>query len=401
MGKNKDVYVVHEKASDTYCGRILQGLPEHSPEFAVSYPDFVPLDLRQSMEEGISEVELAIRQRVVDRDVNAALDSIFGAERLRAFPSIRRLLRIGLASHLIHYDAFESPVYVTDPRPIIPPNATIRLTPLFTNPRIQQLRQHVAIAMPWEAHYKYYKPASGLPPHVILYAYVKSLDLQIQDIPRKLEELLDRRQMAGPLPLEQIARAVENGPRIAAMAAGMTAMAEDIRALRTAAQNNSTGEVTNNVDNRGGNDPTARLHRQYRHPDGKERRVPVSWQIPKLTVQSMYLYWHCGDETRQIPPMKYFHNSDVEHLGKSARVRLSEMRKVMGAIDAASAAKGFPAANNMDHTMANTCYFHGESAIIDLVPAQTNKGRDRLVSRMKWTTVIRFMHKKRVPNNVT
>ena len=27
MGKNKDVYVVHEKASDTYCGRILQGLP--------------------------------------------------------------------------------------------------------------------------------------------------------------------------------------------------------------------------------------------------------------------------------------------------------------------------------------------------------------------------------------
>ena len=32
---------------------------------------------------------------------------------------------------------------------------------------------------------------------------------------------------------------------------------------------------------------------------------------------------------------------------------------------------------------------------------QTNKGRDRLVSRMKWTTVIRFMHKKRVPNNVT
>jgi hypothetical protein len=71
--------------------------------------------------------------------------------------------------------------------------------------------------------------------------------------------------------------------------------------------------------------------------------------------------------------MKYFHNSDVEHLG-----------------NVAAAAKGFPAANNMDHTMANTCYFHGECAIIDLVPTQTNKGRDRLVSRVKWTTVIRF-----------
>ena len=112
----------------------------------------------------------------------------------------------------------------------------------------------------------------------------------------------------------------------------------------------------------------------------------------------MYLYyWHCGDETRQIPPMKYFHNSDVEHLGKASRVRLAELRKVMTVIDVAAAAngKGFPSANNMDHTMANTCYFHGESAIIDLVPTQTNKGRDRLVSRMKWTTVVRFMHKKR------
>jgi hypothetical protein len=205
--------------------------------------------------------------------------------------------------------------------------------------------------------------------------------------------------MAGPLSLEQIARAVENGPHIAAMAmamaAGMTAMAEDIRALRAVAQINSAGEGdTKNVDNCGGNEPTARLHRQYRHPDGKERRVPVSWQIPKLTLQSMYLYWHCDDETRQIPPMKYFHNSDVEHLGKASRVRLAELRKVMTVIVAA-AAKGFSAANNMDHTMANTCYFHGESAIIDLVPSQTNNGRDRLVSRMKWTTVVRFMHKKR------
>jgi hypothetical protein len=53
--------------------------------------------------------------------------------------------------------------------------------------------------MPWEAHYKYYKPATGLPPHVILFAYVKSLDLQIKDIPipNKIEELLDRRQWRG------------------------------------------------------------------------------------------------------------------------------------------------------------------------------------------------------------
>jgi hypothetical protein len=34
------------------------------------------------MEEGISETELAERQREVDINVNAALDSIFGVENL-------------------------------------------------------------------------------------------------------------------------------------------------------------------------------------------------------------------------------------------------------------------------------------------------------------------------------
>ncbi|KAL7502104.1 hypothetical protein ACHAXN_000178, partial [Cyclotella atomus] len=62
MGKNRDVYIAHEKASDSYCGPILQGLPEHSPKFAVSYPDFVPLDLEQSLRDGIPETVLAERQ---------------------------------------------------------------------------------------------------------------------------------------------------------------------------------------------------------------------------------------------------------------------------------------------------------------------------------------------------
>jgi hypothetical protein len=211
MGKNRDVYIAQEKASDTYCGRILQGLPEHSPEFAVSYPDFVPIDLQQSLESGVSETELAERQKVVDHQVRRALESIFGEENLRAFPSIHRLLRIGLASHLIHFENYTKPVYATDPRPILPPTASLRMTPLFTNPAIQSLKQHVAVAMPWESHYTYFKPASGLPPHVILYAYIKGLDTKLDGLPQMIEDLLDKRQMAGPLSLDQIARAVENG----------------------------------------------------------------------------------------------------------------------------------------------------------------------------------------------
>ena len=42
----------------------------------------------------------------------------------------------------------------------------------------------------------------------------------------KFEAMLDRRQMAGPLSLDQIAQAVENGPRI-------TAIANDIAAEKS------------------------------------------------------------------------------------------------------------------------------------------------------------------------
>lgn len=131
----------------------------------------------------------------------------------------------------------------------------------------------------------YFKPASGLPPHIVIFAHLKSLDVRIQEMPRKMEELFDMRSMAGPLSLDQIARAVENGPR-------MSLMASDIAALRRMVQDNNpsvegggagTGVLVNQQ-------PFARLHVQYRHGDGKERRVPPSWSMPKISLLGMYQY---------------------------------------------------------------------------------------------------------------
>jgi hypothetical protein len=58
------------------------------------------------------------------------------------------------------------------------------------------------------------------------------IDVKIEDMPKKIEELLDRRQMAGPLSLDQIACAVENGSCI-------TAMANNISALMRMVQQNT------------------------------------------------------------------------------------------------------------------------------------------------------------------
>lgn len=396
MGKNRDVYIAHEKASDSYCGRILQGLPEHSPEFAVSYPDFVPLDLEQSLKDGVSETDLAERQKLVDIEVNDALDSIFGAENLQAFPTVRRILRIGLASHLFHLEKYDGPVYAADPRPIIPDTSQLKLTALYTNPRVQQLKQHVCIAMPWEAHYTYFKPASGIPPHVMLYAYIKSLDVQVQDIPNKIEQMLDRRQMAGPLSLDQIARAVENGPRIAGMASDLASLRQLIAANASGvASHGGSNDVV--LDMRDTTAVTvqhanARLHRQYLHSDGKHRRVPPSWKFPKLSLQGMYQYWHCGDESKHVPPMKFLVASDVNFLGKRAKTSLYEMKKVMEVIDGEASRQGAPPHMHMSLREANTRYFRGERAIHTVVPDKTPSGRLRIISKMKWCTIVKYIY---------
>jgi hypothetical protein len=93
--------------------------------------------------------------------------------------------------------------------------------------------------------------------------------------------------------------------------------------------------------------------------------------------------------------MKYFAKVDVEYLGKGAKTRLSELRKLMKMVDNAASATGHPPKEYMSLAEANTCFFHGEKAILDIVPANTPQGRARVVAMMKWTTVVKYTHKKR------
>ena len=71
----------------------------------------------------------------------------------------------------------------------------------------------------------------------------------------------------------------------------------------------------------------------YEIPSPPDRRVPTGWKFPKLGLQGMYLYWHSGDEAKNIPPMKFLEPNDVKHLGKRSRTSLGEVRKVMSLID--------------------------------------------------------------------
>lgn len=396
----KDLYVALERDSDGLCSRLTAGLNINSPEFGVSFPKFLGIDTELSLREGrtLSDAEIATQQVVVDGLVRTALCHIFGEETLENHRDIMPILRVGLASHLIHRDSYDELLEEGKPESgkLLPDDSPLRCTPLFTNPIMNQLKKWVHIAMPWEDHYeKYFQKATGIPPHVVLMAYIKGMQADIsgltnavQNIPSELDRLLERRQMAGPLSLESIVDAVQNGPVMTGMArdvARLTEMLTDGGQLRTdGSRNTSNQRAAHNM----------RLVTQYRHADGEYRRVPRTWTFPSLHLQNMYTYWHCGDEESDIPPMKMLETKDVKFLNRG-RKKLSEIRCVMKFLDNAAASAGLAPRERMTNMEAIACYRSSQPALCDVIPDETPTGRKREKYRMlEVGTVYKFITKK-------
>ncbi len=124
LGASPDPYITQKAASDCVTGRILAGLCINLPELAASYPDFIPIDVEQSLMGSVSEAEYNEHATEVNDIIREVMDSIFGAENMAVFPSIHPFLRIGLASHLHHCNEINK---------LIPPNGKLCQTPLFTH----------------------------------------------------------------------------------------------------------------------------------------------------------------------------------------------------------------------------------------------------------------------------
>ena len=392
MGRNRDVYIVQEKASDQYCGRILTGLPVNSPEFAISYADLIDLDPIETLTIGVPVEDFQSRQEALKKKRDEVLDSIFGAERLSKFKDLRQFLRIGLANHLYHrskgrYDALQNEA---DPSSkALPDDSPLRSTALFTNPAITALMRYATIALPWEDSSKYFKDATGIPPHVTLLANVETLKQLILALPHRFNEMLDARSHHGTLSLQQIVTAVENGPLLRSIAADITSLkTTDFAGGRTGvnARNNDAVTTTSNM----------RLFCEYKHSDGCYRRVPKGWKFPKLPLQQMYMYWHCGNEIQNIPPMKYFAARDVAHLRGRATVKLCEIRKVMTLVDGRATTNGLTIKGNMTHSEVNALYAKGEAAVEDAISGTAPFGGNRkAVSRMSVHSIIRYMQQQK------
>ena len=81
----------------------------------------------------------------------------------------------------------------------------------------------------------------------------------------------------------------------------------------------AAGGDTRSTGEQNRNGQTIRLLRQFKHGDGNDyMRVPPSWRFPKLALQAMYSYWHCGNKVNNIPLMRFLEHQDLKHLGARA-----------------------------------------------------------------------------------
>jgi|Transcript_4726 hypothetical protein len=374
LGTTRDPYIAQEMASDRLTGRILAGLPINLPEFAASFPDFVPIDVLQSVEEGGVPADVYAAKKVeVDALVREVLDSIFGPDNMAVYPSIHPFLRIGLASHLHHFDEINR---------MIPANGVLRRTPLFTNARVMELKQHVRIAMPWDDHAIYFAEATGLMPCHVQLNNQKRMEKKIDELPSRFERLLDERQMNGPITLAQMQKLVDRSPVV-------NGLVQTVNSMKVMLEGRLPTADSTTVNTQGARPK----YDVFPHPDGKRRRIPDDWEFPKGTLQSTYVSWHCGDPARKISPIKLLDNRDFSAVKLKPRGKRThtELKRLMGFIDKAARDKGVPPKGEMTQSEAQHCFSYGLQGIE--VSLQTPKGRPRDVTNLKWQSVLKFLPK--------
>ena len=139
--------------------------------------------------------------------------------------------------------------------------------------------------------------------------------------------------MNGQLSLSQLTSAVENGAMMQGLASDLAEVKRLLAARRAGGTEGGGPEGAAMTSTATTPLPNLRLARQYNHGGNVYRRVPRDWKFPKLGLQPMYAYWHCGNENDNIPPIKWLQCSDVAHVGKRARATLAEMTLHRGKVN--------------------------------------------------------------------
>lgn len=173
IGDVLDRYLRFEAAGDQYVGRVVNGLPVSSHEFAVLHPYFHPVS-----EEVLRAVEIAFPM-------------------LYRFVDLRAVLVNCLASAMHHKDWLRA--YLTRE------NHTILMSPLFSSSW-----RFATSTLPGPNHV-----ATGVPPHVVILASLRDFGQTVESLPENLvarirQVLEDAGALAGNITREHLASTLQS-----------------------------------------------------------------------------------------------------------------------------------------------------------------------------------------------
>lgn len=184
IGGSKDIYVLHARAGDTYCGQVLAGLPNHDEKFAVSYPDF------SAVEENITEDLLKEKQKELDQKVDLVLYSIFG----KIFLMVSQIFSISPNWFSKSSSSLRKVGCNISTRGM----GCIWSTTFYTSNAILSLKPKVKKTLPWENGGMAY--ATGIPPHMAILAGNEEIKkFFLRELLPAIEKFMDDRMMCGNL----------------------------------------------------------------------------------------------------------------------------------------------------------------------------------------------------------
>ncbi|KAL7531810.1 hypothetical protein ACHAXR_004253 [Thalassiosira sp. AJA248-18] len=132
----------------------------------------------------------------------------------------------------------------------------------------------------------------------------------------------------------------------------------------------------------------------FEHEDGVRRRVPSTWEFPRLSLEEMYVKYHCQhqleDQEQKASPMKMFMPSDMVN-GPRYHKELSAVKLVCGLIDQECVRKKVVIEGIMTEEEARQCVRIGYPAL-NIPPMADGVPRD--VLRMKMRSIEQLKQKK-------
>ena len=321
MGGTRDKYIKYESAGDQFLGRTLCGLNSLVKEFSISPPFF---DMN---EDELTQVDQHIRSHIVGGGTCTA--------------SVFEVLRMGFASIVYHKNylvrhlhiehRFRShPFFCHMPEALNPS----RCRPLLYDdanestscPRLTGIPPHVALLNEMATLKEMLtKTSSDLKSSLHQELNVRGIGGEtfqanaILENVKKVHERMEEIMMSGRL-FGSVSTQGSSSGILAGMSPPSVLTEPSVPVIVQTSDDDSDGESIDGV---------GVGRRKMYCWGGKLHNVPENFVIPRMTLQTLIIYWYCGSKQPHCPPLKYVNHCNFPGKEKKMRVILSQTKQMI------------------------------------------------------------------------